>query len=471
MFEQITFAKAQDSTWDVVIAGSSFAAMFFLKGLRPELRILVVEKGAVRSHTDRLAKGEDANQQYQMLSTAAKEKDWIAKTTFGGNSNCWWGQTPRFHPNDFRLSELYGQGATWPIGYHDLEPYYARVEQVMDIAGGGGEALFPRSSKYPFPPHAVMRSDAICISEFPDIWMPSATARSNGGARSQCCGTGVCRLCPIDSKFTILNAIDRFERPNTALLLNAELRQVDITNGTATGVIVATETSDHQRIRCNAVALGTNAINNAAILLRSGRSDAALGRYLHEQVGRGIEVNTSFPGYFGGTSITALCYGHYDGAHRKDSAAVMIESVNTTPTIRAERGKWTHRMRLKMIAEDLPQRENRVTLDDKDEVLIHWAGHSDYALRGLARAEENLCDVLPEGCEPLPSLKNSATEAHIQGTHRMGRDPKTSVVNQWLQLHASNNVYALGAGVFPTCSPANPTLTLSALSLRAGERL
>ncbi len=63
------------------------------------------------------------------------------------------------------------------------------------------------------------------------------------------------------------------------------------------------------------------------------------------------------------------------------------------------------------------------------------------------------------------------TEQHIQGTHRMGRDPETSVVDSALRLHGSENVFALGAGAFTSCSPANPTLTLSALALRAGETL
>ncbi len=470
MFDTITIDQAAADRWDVVIAGSSFSAMFFLRGLRPDLRVLVIERGGLRSHAQILRDGHVANQAFAMENASGAEKTWTSKITFGANSNCWWAQMPRFHPSDFRLHTLYGQGADWPIGYDALEPYYARVEAIMEVAGGAPH-LLPRSAPFPYPAHAVARSDAVCMKARPDIWTPTPTARSNGGSRAPCCANGVCDRCPVDAKFIILNAMDQFVRPGAALLLETELRQVDMAGGVATGVTVVDAGGAERRIGCGAVALATNAINNAAILLRSGRSDPALGRYLHEQVGRNVLVDTPFPGYFGGTSITALCYGHYDGPHRNDDAAVLIESTNTTASIRPERGKWTHRMRLKLVAEDLPQPQNRVTLDDAGEVVIHWLGHSDYARRGLARAEARLCDVLPDGCQPLPETRDAVTEQHIQGTHRMGRDPETSVVDSALRLHGSENVFALGAGAFTSCSPANPTLTLSALALRAGETL
>jgi choline dehydrogenase-like flavoprotein len=63
------------------------------------------------------------------------------------------------------------------------------------------------------------------------------------------------------------------------------------------------------------------------------------------------------------------------------------------------------------------------------------------------------------------------TEAHVQCTTPMGDDPATSVVDRDLRHHKLRNLLVLGASVFPTCPPGNPTLTLSALSLRAAERL
>ena len=120
---------------------------------------------------------------------------------------------------------------------------------------------------------------------------------------------------------------------------------------------------------------------------------------------------------------------------------------------------------------DLPQADNRVVLGETGEPRVLWRGHSDYALKGLDFAEENLASVLPVDIEAMFSHRQNTTEAHIQGTHRMGLDPKTSVVDTRMRTHAAQNLFALGAGAYPSCSPANPTLTLSALSLRAGGSL
>lgn len=358
-------------------------------------------------------------------------------------------------------------GAPWPIDYDALEPFYGQVEEIMEIAGGGNEAILPRSRAFPHPPQALSRSDAKCMEARPDIWVPVPTARATGGSRPSCCGNGVCQLCPVDAKFTVLNGVDHFTRDGVFLLLGAGVSSVEVDGGRARAVLL----EDGSRIRSRAIALGTNAVNNAAILMRSGRDDEALGRYLHEQTSVVVEVDTEFPGYFGGSSITGHCYAFYDGPWRSTEAAVLCENYNAPPGLRLEPGKWTHQMKIKLIAEDLPQRQNRVRLSADGRPVLEWHGHSDYANRGLARAEAGLSDVIPGPVSPPRRRSLSETEAHIQGTHRMGRDPAQSVVDDRLRLHGVGNLYVLGAGVFPASSAANPTLTLSALSLRAAGSL
>ena len=82
---------------------------------------------------------------------------------------------------------------------------------------------------------------------------------------------------------------------------------------------------------------------------------------------------------------------------------------------------------------------------------------------------ERLPDVVPFQIEAMNVSARLISEDHIQGTHRMGADPETSVTDADMRLHAACNVFALGAGAFPSGPPANPTLTLSALSMRAGR--
>jgi choline dehydrogenase-like flavoprotein len=469
LLQQTDIAGASAQDWDVVIAGSSFSAMFFLRGLPRGLSVLVVEKGRIVPQEALLSGQPRPREDFAMTNNSDHEKIWVAHTLFGGNSNCWWGQVPRFHPSDFALNETHGVAAPWPVSYDDLEPFYVETEEVMEVAGGGSDHILPRSAPFPFPPHAPSRSDAACQAARPDIWVPVPSARSNGGTRSVCCANGVCTLCPVDAKFTILNGAGAFERDEARLLTGLEIHRVEVAGGRATGVVLRDAEGRETTVRAGLVALGANAIWNSAILMRSGNRSPALGRYLHEQHSLNLHLDVAAPGYFGGSAITGHCYGFYDGPHRNEAAAVLVENYNAPNAIRPEPGKWTQRMKLKLIAEDIPQADNRVEMGEDDRPHIVWTGHSDYATAGLARAEAGLAEVLPFEIEGIAARWSPVSEAHIQGTHRMGEDPETSVVDGFLRTHDVPNLLALGAGAFPTCSAANPTLTLSALALRAGR--
>lgn len=443
--------------------------MFFLRELPENLRVLVLEKGQVQPHADQLKRNIQVEEDIPVENTSGYLKHWKAHTVFGGNSNWRWAASPRFHPNDFALQSRYGVGMDWPLSYAELEPLYGEVEAVMEVAGGGTDHILPRSGPFPFEPHVLSRSD-VALQRHSRNWVPHPTARANGGTRPQCCANGICNLCPVDAKFSILNGLSHFERDSVTLVVGAEVRSIDITNGVASGVVVRSADGVEHTISADMVALGTNAIFNAAILMRSGVKNAALGRYLHEQVAVVAMIDTG-PGegnFFGGTSITGHGYDLYDGDHRKTHGAVLMENHNAPAPIRPVKGRWAERVKIKLIAEDLPQADNRVVLKDGDAATV-WQGHSKYAFDALDWAVERLPDVVPFQIEAMNVSARLISEDHIQGTHRMGDDPETSVTDADMRLHSVRNVFALGAGAFPSGPPANPTLTLSALSMRAGR--
>ncbi len=464
MLDQISFQTAQARQWDVVIVGSSFAALFFALGLPRNTQVLFVEKGVVEPDSQTLATQGRTMETIAQTNTSGLEKNWVSHALFGGNSNYWWGQTPRFHPDDFQTASLFGQGEDWPLSYAELEPYYAEVEAMMEVNGSPSAAL-PRSTPFPYPPHVPTRTEAYFRARDPG-WIAAPSARSTGGSRPPCCANGICNICPIGARFSIPNAIERLARPGMALLSEAEVRAVVIEAGRATGV-----STPKGEIRGNVIAVAANALHTPAILMRSDLTLPALGRYLHEQPAQYVTLDLPIPGLFGGTSITGHGYGLYSGAFRREHAGVLIEIFNVPAKIRPERGRLTHRVSLKLIAEDLPKAENRVMLGTDGAAHITWTGHSDYARQGLARAIERLPEVIPTDIEAVIPGKLTTTEAHIQGTTRMGADADTSVVDKRCQVHGVQGLLALGAGAFPTGSAANPTLTLSALSLMAGRAL
>ncbi|WP_158541276.1 GMC oxidoreductase [Ruegeria sp. A3M17] len=442
--------------------------MFFGHGLPPDLNVLFVEKGVEYTHSDQIENGPAVQETFTQRNTSGLKKNWLAYTLLGGNSNYWWGNVPRFHPNDFVLNSKFGIGIDWPITYEDLEPYWERVEDIIEVAGGQSQDILPRRKPFPYPAHIPSRAD-VALQESSPLWVPASNATSNGGSRPTCCANGVCRTCPIDSKFTVLNRFKKLTHPGSHYLLGTEVRTVDIEGGRARSVRVKDNDGNEMRLRAGTVALGTNAIFNTAILKRSDVRNDALGRYLHEQaVVKALVDTANIKAFFGGTSETGLGYHFYHNVDRSTSAAALIETVNAPVSIRQEPGKWANRINLRIAVEDLPLADNRVLLED-DEPVIEWTGYSDYAKRGIERAKAGLPNVIPDTIEHLWISDILPSDAHIQGTHRMGFSAEDSVVDDRLRLHSAPNVFVLGSGAFPTCSPANPSLTISALALRASE--
>src|SRR5262249_20314102 len=105
--------------------------------------------------------------------------------------------------------------------------------------------------------------------------------------------------------------------------------------------------------------------------------------------------------------------------------------------------------------------------------VLTFEAYSDYAIRGVEAVKAQLASLLA----PLPverivfDAELAGTEGHMLGTVVMGRDPATSVVDPWMVHHRVRNLAALGASASPTGSPANPTLTISALALRSAEHM
>jgi choline dehydrogenase-like flavoprotein len=475
---------ASDGSFDLILIGSSFASSFFLHRylLRAgaSARILVLERGELRDHRWQLAHRRELEQQAVASYRGDRSsKPWVFRLVFGGSSNCWWACTPRFLPEDFRLRSTYGVGRDWLMSYDDLEEYYCEAEEIMAVSGPGDGSPYPRSRPYPQPPHRFSDPDRLFKRRFPDAFFQQPTARPTlplASGRPRCCANGVCANCPIDSKFTVLNSLLHLYRsdPRVTLLTGANVLGLDIANDRVTGVRYERAGAEHQA-RGDLVGLGANALFNPFLLLRSGLTDGMVGHGLGEQISRDVEVDLSGVDNFqGSTSITGHGYMLYSGAHRRERAAALMESFNV-PLLRNERGKWRQRIKLTFIYDDLPRPENRVTLGTNPaKPDVEYVGPSSYTQRGLAALEQDLprvLDALPVEGYRIIQPPAPRTEGHILGTTSMGDDPATSVVDRNLIHHRVRNLVVLGGSVFPTISPANPTLTICALSLWAADRL
>lgn len=466
--------------FDLVVVGTSFASSFFLheylKAAKPSAKILVLERGKVRAWKQTLLEKSHAEQTLEDVAIAEHpHKRWISHLTFGGNSNCWWGSTPRFHPSDFSTKTRYGVGEDWPFSYEVLDPYYVEAEALMSVAGPNQEPCIPRSVPLPQPPHKMTDPEKIMQGAYPEHFFsaPSARPRLPTENRPACCASARCGHCPIDAKFRVQNEMmGIYQDPRVQVRCNAEVTHLDCTAGRARRVMYRLG-GKQMNARADLFALGANAFFNAAILQRSGVEHEWLGRGLGEQASYVAKVLLDGVNCFqGSTSLTAHGYMLYDGPHRSERAGCLLE-FNNVPKLRPEPGRWREIVEVKMIFEDIPLAENRVTLAKDGRAKSIYSGCSEYTKRSLSMRHE----LLEKALAPLPVEKilleedEIITEAHIQGTCRMGKDAEHGVVDENLRLHSHRNVFALGAGSFPTCPSANPTLTLSALSLKAARSL
>lgn len=472
--------------YDLIVVGSSFASSFFLykylQKSEARVKVLVLERGEFLSHQNRLERARNKPLgRISFISSSTKgslyqtqsDKPWIFDPSFGGSSNCWTGCTPRFMPADFKLKSKYGLGMDWPLQYNDLEPYYCEAEEIMAISGPE-QTPYPMSKGYPLPPHALNTVDKILNREFGPLYISQPTARASiAGKRSPCCASSICHLCPVGAKFTIENGLMAiYKDPRVTIQYNTQVTALDVEGGLVKGV-VGHRNGNYEKHLAQVVALGGNAIFNAHILLNSRDSNPNTGRYLSEQVGYYGYVHLHNLDNLGGsTIITANGFMLYDEPSRKEAAACLIENHND-PFIRAAHGKWRKIAKFKFVFEDIPQAQNRVTRSDNELIpKIEYSGHSKYVERGYDHVRVKLPDLLSK--LPVEEIlfddNHQASESHILGSTRMSKNPDDGVVDTNLIHHTYRNVFVLGGGSFPTISPANPTLTLSALSLRAADK-
>lgn len=471
-------------SYDVIVVGTGFAGAFFL------LRYL--ERAAEHVRVLVLERGRDDSKEWQLRHRATSSipaadvffngtpwKPWLTSPGFGGNSKCWWAGTMRMLPSDFRLRTLYGVGDDWPLSYDELEAHYTTVEQVMLVAGPADLPMW-RSRPFPLPPHRFSGPDELLKRGFPAAWFHPPTARASviNAQRGLCCANGICDLCPNDAKFTIQNGLAHLYRdPRVTLQLESTAEHVDIHGGVAEGIRYS-HSGRTQHARGELIVLAASALFNPQILLRSGVTHSLLGKRLHEQLG--VDVCLDLDGvdaYDGSTVITGNGYMFYDGPHRREHAACMVETWNSPfayqpASLRAERGRWRQRQYLRFMFEDLPSEQNSVALKGGNSALAETSfhGYSDYALRAARRIPQMVDELgraLP--IERIVSTEPAPTCAHIQGTTVMGSDPERSIVDRHLVHHQVRNLLVLGAGAFPTSTPILPTLTVAALSLWAAD--
>jgi len=452
----------------------------------------------------------------------------------GGSTWAWRGNTPRFLPNDFQLKTLYGVGADWPITYGELEPYYVQAEAELGVSGNRAEwdALTPRSADFPMPGLALSFGDKLvraALATIPAIdgipvtvvTTPQARNSRDYRGRSACQGNSSCiPVCPSGAKYDASVHVNK-ARDELAIDVRTGCVVTRLVprpgNQTPTVIVRDWTTTDRaeQQVNAKHVVLATNAIETPKLWLLSGldnRSDQ-VGRNLMDHLAAEVVGLFGQPVYpFRGPQSALGVDTFRDGDFRRNNAAFRMTIGNDgwgrteAPEVSLDHFMWdatnkkiklfgqplqqalaervTRMLRVSFSTEQLPDPSNRVTLSDERDALDVTRPKiaykvDDYSKRALAyghsvarRIWQHLEDTAAAtDVDPKqPTLRFNGA-GHLMGTMRMGTDKNTSVVDPTGLSHAHPGLWVIGSSVFPTGGTANPTLTLSALTLRTANAL
>lgn len=446
-----------------------------------------------------------------------KRFDWVRGDIVGGRSVLWSRQCLRFSDLDFEANKKDGYGIDWPLRYKDIAPWYDYVEAFIGVSGQA-EGL-PHLPDGKFQPPMEMN----CVEklfkqkiekQFPDrVVTMGRTANLTQPVK----GRGVCqyrnlchRGCPYGAYFST-NAGTlpaAFATDNLTLRTNSLVNKViyDEKNGQASGVeIIDTETNEVVEFYAKIIFLNAATLATTFILLNStssrfpnglGNGSEQVGKNLmdhHKCMGLSASVEGFEDQYYSGRRPIGVQIPRFRNLKEKNADFLRGYSFQGE----ASRAGWSRgghdligaelketlskpggwQMGFTGFGECLPYSENRATLNTskKDK----W-GRNTITVDCEFKVNEKSMqkDMASSMAEMLNAAgyKNIKIDArmsfpgnanHEMGTARMGKDPKTSVLNGFNQMHEVKNVFITDGSFMNSGACVNPSLTYMAMTARA----
>ena len=433
---------------------------------------------------------------------------------FGGTTLLWLGNTPRMLAADFRMRSRFGLAADWPISYDELEPYYGQAEAEIGVSGAADNRLAERrSTPFPMPPMPFSYADKRLNAAAQRIGievhhLPQARNSVPYRDRSACRTCSYCRVCPVGAKATFdrTHGLPAEQTGQARFITDATCLRIETdARGRARRVVYAGQDRVERALEAEVVIVAAGAIETARLLLLSsspqfpdglGNRSGLVGRHLMNHPCVQLAGRVAEPVYPHRAGFeTSETFQYYATRTRDEKAGFLITFSNTgglgpTPAeLAADSPLWGdalhhkvldefgHLLGMSALVEQLPDYNNRVTLDPERRdhfglpIPLVTYDFGQYARDGLANAERAMRSIL----EAAGALGYTEPvfwwSGHHMGTVPMGDNPATSVVDSWLRSHDVPNLYLISTGAWVTGGCANPTLTLSALALRTADQI
>lgn len=452
-----------------------------------------------------------------------KPFDWIRGNVLGGKSLLWHRQSYRLSEMDFTANAEDGHGVDWPIRYKDLAPWYSYVEKFVGISGSKENlAVLPDSEFLPaFEFNQVekfvksriekrFRNRKMIMGRCAHLSKPTPEHLAQG--RGQCMARNECQKgCSFGAYFSTQSSTlpAAIKTGNLKIATDSVVHSViyDDKTNRVTGVrVIDAETLETREYYAKVIFLCASTLGTTQIMLNStseafptglGNSSGALGHYLMDHiygVGATARVEGFHDSYYKGRRPTGIYIPRfrnvgkqekdfvrgyaYGGSAQRDSWQSLAGSGLYGEALKEKirnAGDWS--FYLGGQGEMLPHYDNHVRLDPerKDKwgipQLVLSCEHRDNEKKMIADMGESAAEMLEaaglKDVKPFFTPRVPGLAIHEVGTARMGRDPKTSVLNGYNQSHDIPNLFVTDGSCFASSPCQNPSLTFMALTARA----
>lgn len=452
--------------------------------------------------------------------TQVKPFEWIKGYHVGGKSLMWARQTYRWAAFDFESNLNDGHGVDWPIRYADIAPWYSYVERFAGINGNrDGLEQIPDGEFLPPMELTILEKhlrDSI-HKNFPGrtlVHGRSANITQGINGRTPCQYRSLChRGCPFGAYFSsngvTLPAAQKTGKMTLRPYSIVESVLYDEKNNRAKGVrVIDAQTKEVIEFEARIIFLNAGTLPTTQILLNSksnrfpnglGNDSEVLGHYLmdhnyrarmggeydgfHNHYHKGRRpVGIYIPRFrnFGNDKQTAFVRGYAFGGGADRGAAFQGDVAGfgaDFKTAITKPGGW--RGTLFGMGECLPHFDNKVRLNTEKrdawglptlDIDCQWRENEDAMVKDMLQTGQEMLEAAGfKNIWANDSHEPPGRGIHEMGTARMGRDPKTSMLNANNQLHAVPNVFVTDGACMVSGAAQNPSITYMALTARATD--
>lgn len=509
---------ANSNHFDIIIIGTGAGGGTLAYHLAPSgKRILLLERGGYlpreKDNWDSRAVFVDNKYKAQVMWQDKGGKTFHPGIHYyvGGNTKVYGAALLRFRKEDFgEVRHHGGISPAWPISYADLEPYYTQAEHLYHVHGEHGidPTEPPASGPYPYPPvrHEQriqeLYEDLRRLGHQPFSVPLGLRLDEDHPERSACIKCNTCDGYPClvnaksDAQITCVDPA--LAHSNVTLLTHAYVMRLETSpSGRQVTKVHVEHDGSPEEYSADIIVVSCGAINSAALLLRSANathpkglansSDVVGRHYMCHNNSALLALSTrpnptSFQKTLGLNDFYFRAndwdypLGHLQMLGKSDLEQLRSGAPTFAPGMALD-AMAKHSIDFWLTSEDLPDPNNRVTLDSKGEIILHYTENN---LEGHKRLIAKLKELLNEiGCEHhlVPSSMYLgkkiplAGTAHQNGTIRFGHDPKTSVLDMNCKAHDLDNLYVVDGSFFVSSTAVNPSLTIMANALRVGDLL